>query len=213
MRKPFRDEPAGTFQPLEMRLWSALPALLARDDVSMLGAGRSWPDVLAAALTDAVALLRTALGDDVGQWRWGALHLAAPRHPLGRAELDPPSIEMGGEWDTVMSAGHAAGHGFNVTTASVARYVFDLADWDRSAWIVPLGASGDPVSPHFVDQQSDWAAGNLVPMRWSWDAIEGAAESTTRLGPGDSLRSGAESTPPASEELEGSSAMPFEAGE
>jgi penicillin amidase len=184
LRVPMHGEPAATFVPLELRLWTALPGLLGRDDTMLLPSNQSWDDVLAAAFTDAIGVLRTALGDEVGGWRWGALHVAAPRHPLGRADLDPPTVEMGGEWDTVMSAAHAAGSGFNVTTSSVARYAFDLADWDRSGWVVPLGSSGDPTSPHFADQQSAWAAGELLPMRFSWDAIVSRAESTTRLASG-----------------------------
>lgn len=184
LRAPMQDEPPAAFPPLELRLWSALPGLLARDDPLLLPEGREWPDVLASALTDAVAVLRTALGDDTDSWRWGALHVAAPRHPLGRAELDPPAVEMGGEWDTVMSAAHPVGFGFSVSTSSVARYAFDLADWNRSGWVVPLGASGDARSPHFADQQQAWAAGELLPMRFDWDTIAAAAESTTRLASG-----------------------------
>jgi penicillin G amidase len=168
LRVPLADEPRGTFQPLELRLWAALTGLLARDDRALLPAGTSWSTALAAGLTDGVALLRTTLGDDVGAWRWGALHVAAPTHPLSSvhpAQLDPPSVEVGGEWDTVFSTAHPAGFGFGVTSASVARYVFDLADRANDRWIVPLGASGDATSEHFADQQSDWAAGELVPIR------------------------------------------------
>jgi penicillin amidase len=88
---------------------------------------------------------------------------------------------MGGEWDTVMCAAHPAGYGFGVTSTSVARYVFDLGDWDASAWIVPLGASGEATDPHFADQQQAWAAGELVPMRYSWAGIDAAASSVTVL--------------------------------
>jgi penicillin amidase len=184
LRHRYPDEPAATFQPLELRLWTALPGLLAADDTVLLPAGQNWGDLLAAALSDAVGVLRTALGDDVAVWRWGDLHVFAPRHPLGRAELDPPAAPMGGEWDTVMSSSHAVGHGFRVTTSSVTRYVFDLADWERCAWIVPLGVSGDAAAAHFADQLPLWLAGELVPMGWAWNAIEREAESTTRLGPG-----------------------------
>jgi penicillin amidase len=189
VRAPVPDEPPGTFQPLELRIWAISTGLLLADDRTLLPAGRSWDDVLAAALTDGVAVLRTALGDDAAAWRWGALHLAAPRNPIGAtrpawaAQLDPPTIAMGGEWDTVMCAAHPAGFGFGVTGTSVARYVFDTADWDRSMWIVPLGASGDPGSAHFADQQERWARGELVPMRYSWDSIERAATETTILTP------------------------------
>ena len=108
--------------------------------------------MLAAALADGVGILRDALGDDAATWRWGALHLSAPTHPLSgvhpewEGRLDPPAVEMAGEWDTVFATSHAAGRGFAVTGASVARYVFDLADWDDGGWVVPLGASGECTS-------------------------------------------------------------------
>ena len=189
LQRPYPGEPLGTFVPLELRLWPRLPALLAADDRTLLPDGATWPAVLAAALTDAVTLLRDELGDDADAWRWGALHHCRPVHPLTLAEpawaerLNPPTVEMGGEWDTVWAAAHPAGYGFGVTSASVARYVFDLAAWDRSAWVVPLGASGDATSPHFADQQAAWAAGELVPMRYGRDGIEAHAESTTTLHP------------------------------
>jgi penicillin amidase len=185
LRLPFADEPAGTFQPLELRLWALSTGLLAADDTTLVPSG--WTSTLADALTDAVAVLRTALGDDVGAWQWGALHRAAPRHPLSAlhpdwaGQLDPPSVAIGGEWDTVMCAAHPAGHGFGVTSTSVARYVFDLADWDASAWVVPLGASGEPTDRHFADQQPAWSVGDLVPMRYSWAGIEAGATSLTVL--------------------------------
>jgi penicillin amidase len=91
---------------------------------------------------------------------------------------------MGGEWDTVFSSAHAAGYGFNMTSGSVARYVFDLSDWDNSGWIVPSGVSGDPGSAHFADQRTRWAAGELVPMRYTRAAVDAAATTTVRLSRG-----------------------------
>jgi penicillin amidase len=189
LRAPLPDEPAGTFQPLELRLWAVVTALLDADDVTLLREGETWEGTLASALADAVGVLRTRLGDDPDGWRWGDLHVATPRHPVGVIDpeharrLDPPSVSMGGEWDTVMCAAHPAGHGFGVSSTSVARYVFDTADWDRSAWIVPLGVSGDPDDAHFADQQAAWARGDVVPMRYSWHSVEATATITTRLTP------------------------------
>lgn len=189
LRAPIPDEPAATYLPLELRLWAVLTGLLARDDELLLPAGTGWDDVLTASLADGIAVLTLALGDDMDAWRWGALHVAAPRHPLSAADpewarrLDPPSVEMGGEWDTVFSAAHAAGRGFGVTTSSVARYVFDVADRADNAWVVPLGASGDAGSPHFADQQQAWAEGELLSMRLDWDDLAAHASARVVLVP------------------------------
>jgi penicillin amidase len=188
LRAPLPDEPAVTFHPLELRCWQLLTGCLAGADETLLPPGRGWDDVLAAGLTDGVAVLRTALGDDPRAWRWGALHRAAPRHPLSRLHpdwadrLDPPSVEIAGYSDTVFSTSHLAGFGFTMTSGSVARYVFDLADRRNSSWVVPLGASGDPTSPHFADQQERWARGELFPMRLDWDELAETG-TTTRLRP------------------------------
>ena len=189
LREPYPGEPAGAFVPPSLRLWPALSPLLALDDTRFLPDGETWADVLAAALRDGVAVLRTRFGDDSSAWRWGALHVSAPSHPLSglhpewAGRLDPPPVEMAGEWDTVFASSHTAGIGFEVTGGSVARYVFDVADWGASGWIVPLGAHGDPESPHFADQRARWASGELVAMRYSWDAITEHASTRTELTP------------------------------
>ena len=70
------------------------------------------------------------------------------RHPLSSMFpevadlLDPPAIPAGGDGDTVQAADFIPAAGFELAVTSVARYVFDLGDWERSAWIVPLGVSG-----------------------------------------------------------------------
>jgi len=189
VRAPLVDEPPATFLPLELRIWTLASGLLAADDRTLVADPRGWDALLAVALADGVAVLRAGQGDDPGGWSWGALHTCAPRHPLSHLHpdwegaLDPPAVAVGGESDTVMSAGHPVGHGYTVTGTSVARYVFDCSDWDASCWIVPLGASGDATSPHFADQQATWARGELVPMRYSKASVEAATSTATVLRP------------------------------
>jgi penicillin G amidase len=189
LRAPLPSEPPGTFQPLELRLWALLTALLARDDTTLLPRGTTWDALLAAALADGVGMLRARLGDDPGAWRWGSLHVLMPSHPLSAlhpesgGRLDPPGVAVGGEWDTVFSTAHPAGFGYHVTTASVARYVFDLGDRRSSRWVVPHGASGDATNTHFADQQSSWAAGELLPILTDWDELTAGDAQVTRLSP------------------------------
>ena len=70
-----------------------------------------------------------------------------------------------------------------MTGLSVARYAFDLADWDNSRWIIPLGASGHPGSPHYADQTPVWAAIQTIPMLYDWDKVGAQAEAYQELGP------------------------------
>ena len=92
-------------------------------------------------------------------------------------------MPAGGDGDTVQAADFLPAAGFELAVTSVARYVFDLGDWERSAWIVPLGASGHPGSTHYADQAADWAAVRLRPMRYGWTRVAAEAESHQRLEP------------------------------
>jgi len=117
------------------------------------------------------------------------VHTTRPEHPLSSAlpaaatRLNPPRVAMGGDAETVQAAAFIAGAGYTVTNTSVARYVFDLADWERSAWVVPLGASGDPRSPHYADQLEAWSEARLLPMRYGWSRIRDEAETHQALEP------------------------------
>jgi penicillin amidase len=117
------------------------------------------------------------------------VHITRPEHPLSAAfpaaaaRLNPPAVAMGGDGDTVQAASFIASAGYGLTSTSVARYVFDLGDWEQSAWIVPLGASGHPGSPHYADQARDWASCRLLPMRYDWAGIARDAESRQTLEP------------------------------
>jgi penicillin amidase len=97
--------------------------------------------------------------------------------------LNPPAVAIGGDGETVNAAGYVPGAGYHVALTSVARYAFDLADWEQSGWVVPHGASGHADSPHWADQMEAWAECRLLPMRYEWRGIEAGAETTRRLQP------------------------------
>ena len=171
------------------RLRNRLAEWIREDDRTVLAPGDDWNSAMARALAAAVAGLRATLGPDPSSWTWDRLHVARPRHPLSSmfpevaALLDPPAIPAGGDGDTVQAADFIPAAGFELAVTSVARYVFDLGDWERSAWIVPLGVSGHPGSAHYADQAVDWAAVRLRPMRYGWARVAAEAESHQRLEP------------------------------
>jgi penicillin amidase len=165
-------------------LWWALPTLLRQDDTAMLD-GWSWDDVLRAAL---------ALAAEQPGLPWGELHRAVFQHPLSAqfpaaaAALNPPSLPLGGDGDTVMAIGMVPAAGTAGTYGALCRYVIDVGGWDNSRWAVFHGASGQPGSPHYTDQAADWAGCRMVPMRYAWPGIEAAAATTEVLSPASSGR-------------------------
>jgi penicillin amidase len=158
----------------ESVVWRVAGDHLEAGDESLLG-GWSWRQ----ALTEAIAAAER-------NWKgepWGELHATGQRHPLGQAELDPPPVPYGGDMDTVQASSYLPLEGLRTVTGSVARYAFDLADWDASAWVVPLGADGEPGARHAFDQQEAWRAGRLLPAPYSRRAVQSVAEEKVMLLP------------------------------
>ena len=181
---------SGRGVPGHVRQLEALLVTHAKNgDTSLLPSNAAWRDLLAEALADGVAWLAEdeRLGEDIDGWQWGKVHFTRPRHTLSDSfpelaeMLDPPSVPMGGDGDTPQAGSYAHADPFVMSGTSVARYVFDTADWDNSRWIVPLGVSGNPGSPHYADQVSRWSEVELSPMLYSWQRISEEAESVQTL--------------------------------
>ena len=192
------------------RLKARIVEMLRHDDRSLLATGHperapghpelvegdTWPAAISRALARGVADLKELLGDDPDGWTWSRLHRAVPRHTLSdslrhsrfrgnlASLLDPPDIPHSGDGDTPLQGGYSPATFATVTSLSVARYAYDTANWDNSLWVVPLGSSGHPGSPHYHDQSETWRKVEMVPMRWNWPAIIANSETTQTLEPG-----------------------------
>lgn len=167
-------------------LWWVLPALLRSRDLTLTG-GSTWDELLAEALG--------AAATQAADVPWHNLHTAALTHPLtlalpdAPAALSPAGAGVGGDNETVWATGCRAESGPAAVYGAVARYVFDVGNWDNCSWIVVGGASGDPASPHYTDQHDAWSRCELIPMRYDWETIA-AADPELTLQP-DSAQSSA----------------------
>lgn len=122
---------------------------------------------------DVDRIVREAL-DEVGAGEppaaWGVTHRLAPWQALP----DPDDAQwpgLGGDHDCVLSSSSVPGWTDRSARASAARYVWDLADRERSGWIVPFGASGVPGDPHHRDQLPLWLRGDLAPVTTDWQYL------------------------------------------
>ncbi|MGI5426915.1 penicillin acylase family protein [Streptomyces sp. CA-179760] len=94
---------------------------------------------------------------------WGDTHRLTPWRPLHpETPYDEPALS--GDHDCVLCTSGVPGLTDRAARGPAARYIWDLARRDDSRWVVPLGASGVPGSPHHRDQLSLWLAGDLVPV-------------------------------------------------
>jgi penicillin amidase len=161
-------------------------ALADRPDAAALMAGRpdyEWLEgqlgaadaqraavdsMVLAALDDATADLARRFGDDRAGWRWGAVHVAAFRHPLS-SRYDLPAVSRGGDGNTVYATG---GANFRQASGASFREVIDLADFDNSVVTNVPGQSGDPRSPHYRDLLPLWANDQYFPLVYSRARVE-----------------------------------------
>ncbi|MET9576058.1 penicillin acylase family protein [Streptomyces massasporeus] len=150
------------FQPwlaLVPRVGFALEHLLRAEDLY----GIDRPAAVRAAVEE------VALRPPAGVW--GDTHRLAPWRAL---EPEQPYDEPGlsGDHDCVLCTSGVPGLTDRAARGPAARYVWDLARREDSRWVVPLGASGVPGSPHHRDQLPLWLAGDLVPVVTDWTRLK-----------------------------------------
>ena len=143
------------------------------------GRGKRVLDAVPAALAGAWEAAVSQGGPNPARWRWGDAHRAPRVHPLAE-QLDAGPllpVPMGGDADTIQAAGYnwRQGDPFTVGSLSVYRQVVDLADPATASYVIPGGSSGDPRSPHFADQLTQWAQHRRVPMFYRWSDIEASS--------------------------------------
>ncbi|OKK10311.1 hypothetical protein AMK33_15440 [Streptomyces sp. CB02400] len=141
------------------RVGHALEHLLSAEE--LFGVDR--PAVVRAALEEVAA--RPPAGT------WGDTHRLAPWRALPpTTPYDEPGLS--GDHDCVLCTSPVPGLTDLAARGPAARYVWDLADRENSRWVVPLGASGVPGSPHHRDQQPLWLAGDLAPVLTDWAQLK-----------------------------------------
>ncbi len=144
-------------------------------------------DLAESAFKAGIDYLAGRFNDDPSTWRWGDLHKTGHVHPLAGSfpdsaeQLNPPKVEASGDGDVPFASGSPTPAEFVIKSGPINRYIHDPSDWGNGRWIVPLGSSGHPASPHFSDQQEMWSKIDNIPQLWDWDEIAESAESTQRL--------------------------------
>ncbi|QHT54756.1 penicillin acylase family protein [Cellulomonas sp. H30R-01] len=162
--------------------WFVVPARVADALPALLDADRADPDRLRL---DGPALVRAALEDVVAEAHgdgapadapaWADLHRLHPLHVLdevpGCASPFRVDAGVGGDTECVRSTSSTPGVTHRSWRVSVARYVWDLADRERSRWNVPFGASGVPGDPHALDQLDAWLDARTTEVVTDWDRL------------------------------------------
>ncbi|MBK6328308.1 MAG: penicillin acylase family protein [Chloroflexi bacterium] len=148
-------------------------------------------DIMAQALTEALAWFDANVGGNMEDWTWGSLHTATfVSNPLGQSGI--------GAIESLVNRGPFPADGGNSIVNAVSwdvehpaevywhpsmRMIVDISNLDASQTVLPTGQSGHPFNPHYDDQMPLWLNGQYHTMLWSKTAVEAAAQDKLILQP------------------------------
>ncbi len=144
--------------------------------------------IFVESLGEAVELLSSRQGDDVNAWDWRTLHAIPFEHPMGKEEplawlFSRGPVAFGGSTHTVANAVVSLRSPFATPLGTSFRFLADLSNPDLSRSVIPTGASGHPLSPHYFDQNPGWLQGRSHALPLERTAIEAAPSRKLLLQP------------------------------
>jgi len=143
---------------------------------------------LRSALRRTLYELNEAFGHDMNDWRWGGLHHAVFEHRLfgtvpGLAAVGNRRIETGGG-DNTLNRGQSrpgASRDMPHVHGSGYRAVYDLSNLDNSRFIIAMGQSGNPLSPHYDDMLTRWRDGIYILIAGDRETLRRQAKDSLLL--------------------------------
>jgi len=107
----------------------------------------------------------------------------ALQKPLDRVFNRGP-YPIGGDTDTVCQVAMLPDDPYdNKAWSPGYRQIVDLGDLSRSQWIYAPGQAGQVGHKHYDDLIAPWRSGETIPMLWTREQVEGAAEGRLVLQP------------------------------
>jgi len=142
----------------------------------------SYESCLLACYQAARKTVTDKLGGDESTWTLGRYFQARFPHPLAGAPM------IGGQFAVAPVPQSGGGTTVNRAAAVSMRLIADPTDWDNTRQGIALGESGDPASPHWKDQLTDWQSANPRNFPFGKRAVAGETKETLVLEPRASER-------------------------
>lgn len=148
-------------------------------------------ELAATTLESTLAELVKRYGDDPAAWRWGKAHEAISEHrPFGKqpllARIFDLKVPAGGDAASVNAGRHNPwdqAAPFADRWGPSLRALYDLAEPDRSKFMISSGQSGHVLSPQYGDLALPWSRVEYLPMVSSAAAVDQAAVERLELRP------------------------------
>jgi penicillin G amidase len=129
------------------------------DNIKTTGIKEGFNEIVQKSFKDALDSLKTKLGPNPDNWKWGDIHTFTVNHPLGKVgilnfafKLNKGPFPVGGSFHTVSPYAYSFKKIFPSNHGASHRSIYSLANWDESISVIPTGICGIPASPHYCDQ-------------------------------------------------------------
>lgn len=143
----------------------------------------NWDDLLATAVES--SLVDTRAPADLSKWSYGKISSIDIEHPIFSISPLIGSIigiptgtgthPISGDTTTVKQISRTLGPS--------ERFTADLSNLDNSTLNLVLGQSGDPISPHYMDQWPAWYNNTTHQLPFTPAAVQSATTHTLTLSP------------------------------
>jgi penicillin G amidase len=150
----------------------------------------SCEDTIARALARALAWISSRQGSDMDKWQWGSEHVAAHRHPMFDAvpllrDIASVRYPADGGAQTLNRAqpSYRGSRPFEAIHGAGFRGVYDFSDLDNSRFAMPLGQSGNMLSPWSRNFLTRWQNLGYVEIAGTRAELGRTAAGTITLAP------------------------------
>jgi penicillin amidase len=139
----------------------------------------NWNEFLTAAVQRGLEAEHAP--EDLNSWHYGYVHPVEVEHPIYglfpwlRSWTGTGVQPQSGDGTTVKQVMRSFGPSERLTV--------DFSNLDRTTLNIVIGQSGDPLSPHYMDQWPYWYNGTTFRLPFSAGAVQAAAAHTLTLAP------------------------------
>ncbi len=148
------------------------------DDVTTDDIKESKADIMKKSFVEAISSLETQLGDNISNWKWGAVHTLEHGHALAAVETLRPYFNVGpfktgGTEEVIDNKAFDFNDSglYDVKAGPSTRRIIDFSDVENSISILPTGQSGNPFSEHYDDQAEMYSKGEFRKMKMNKEEI------------------------------------------
>jgi penicillin G amidase len=146
-------------------------------------------DIIRRAFKITSHKLKSRLGEDISQWKWGRLHTVTFQHPLGKVKplnqiFDIGPFPAGGgqfQIDNMSTARYL--DTFEVRLGPSSRRLIDMQNPSYSLNILPTGNSGQILSPYNKNQADLFLKGKYRPQWMNLEDVKRYPHKVLKLNP------------------------------